>query len=346
MEPEIVTPSEPVTPVETGEPEDTSLAAHEAAFGKGGSGTLEREDGVPETTEERDERGRFRHRASSQRANPEDVPQINALTKELRAKEQELAKARPESVSGSPRLLALRRQIKAIEAELGELKPKPAAVERPAIREPEKPEPASTFSEKEPSLDDFANEADPYSAWNRALARYDRRKEAFEADQAADVTRREARQREQQQQFEQRVATYAQRVTEFTKTHPDFQTALAAVEDRNNVTPILAEAIYSADNGPALVYHLAQHPQFYDEMFLLTDGKPLTDAHVAVAQRRLHQHWQAASTGSAAVSRTLNPPPRPPNPVRTGPIHTGDELPGDESSLAEHEKAFGPKRRR
>jgi hypothetical protein len=100
------------------------------------------------------------------------------------------------------------------------------------------------------------------------------------------------------------------------------------------------------DRGPEYVYYLGQHQDVLDELVLLTEGKAVTDASVAVVQRRLKQSAQAAqSTGSAAVMTPPYTPPKPPNPVRTGPIKAADELPDDTASIAEHAKHFLPKRR-
>jgi hypothetical protein len=99
-------------------------------------------------------------------------------------------------------------------------------------------------------------------------------------------------------------------------------------------------------NGPASVYYLAQHQDDFNELVLLTDQKAVTEASVAAVQRRLKQltsSTQAVTTGSAPRTPSYVPP-RPPNPVRTGPIRAGNELPGDDASLAEHERAYSRRR--
>ncbi len=355
---ELAPPAIVETPVEAPPVESESLADHEAAFGPNATESTP-DDSAPvvetaDTQAERDDKGRFRHRAASQKAGPDDVVQINALTKELRAKEQELAKVRPDALAGSPRLLALKRQIKAIEAELGVTSPvapapAPPARPTPAIsqREPERAPSGTAFTEREPTMEDYANEADPYSAWQRSLARYDRRKDAFEEQQASEArrvaTERQTAEDAQQTAWIQKLQAHEGRVAAASRAMPDFTTVTRELANRT-LPNLLIAAVVESDNSEKLMLDLARHPDFLDEVSLLAYGVPVDESSVATLQRRLNQHMQAASTGSAAVSRAFTAP-RPPNPVRTGPIHTGDELPGDESSLAAHEKAFGPKRR-
>lgn len=345
---ETVPTPEPVDlePVTDGE---GSLAEHEAQFKpqpqaapKAGPEDDDDTDDAVADTRPRDDSGRFkaepRHRSQSQKAKPEDVAEINALTRTLREKEAELAKVKPDALAGSPRVLTLKQRIRAIEADLAELnatsKVEPKAKAEAATA-------PATFDEKEPTLDDFSDPAkypDPYLALTRALAVYDRKKEAFEASQREAVDAEEAGRKAE-------IASYHARTATFAKTHEDFD-AVTGPMIASGLPSLLVAALVKADKGPEYVYYLAQHQDALDELVLLTEGKPVTDSHVAIVQRRLKQQAQAAqSTGSATAATTAYIPPRPPNPVRTGPIRTGDVLPDDDSSLAEHEKAFGRKRR-
>lgn len=314
----VVTPDTP-TPI----PEDGSLADHEAAFGHSGTSAVE----TPEASEiaeaetpqtgERDDKGRFRHRAKSQQAGPTDVPRIAELTKRLREAERRAEDAERRATTRH---------------EPTERRTEPASV-------------ASSFTDTEPTLDQFASEADPYSAYVRALGRFDRKKEAHEAKQAEQAEREKVTAHERQDAERQMVEGYASRRASFVQTHPDYDAVVKACPVKG-MTPVLDRAIFTHDKSAEVVYYLAQHPDVYDEMLLSTIGAPVDDAFVAIVQRRLSSRLQAASTGSAVTPRAPSPAPRPPNPVRTGPMHTGDDLPGDESSLADHERAFGKPRRR
>lgn len=265
--------------------------------------------------DDRDGKGRFRHRAKSQQARSEDVPRIQELTRKLREAEAERDSLKAATVT-------------------------PASVAKPAapVREP------VTFTDAEPKLEDFNAEPDPYTAWTRALARYDRRKEQFEADDARMKTERESAEHTARESWNTQLKAHEDRVTAFTKSHPEFIAKIQAVT--TPVTPLLYAAIIRHEDGPKLMLGLADHPDWQDEFFLLTEQKPVTDHFVAITQRRLLARVQAVTTGSAAPGTSVTPAPRPPNPVRTGPISTGDTPPGDDDSLEAHEAFYGKRRRR
>jgi hypothetical protein len=102
-----------------------SLADHESEFnqpGRAGDGPLNPEtepDEIPTTPANTgqfaNKRDDARHRASTQRATPEDVAEINKLTKELRELETKVADKDPDAKS-APRLRTLKRQIAALRA--------------------------------------------------------------------------------------------------------------------------------------------------------------------------------------------------------------------------------------
>jgi hypothetical protein len=328
--------SEPVAPPETPDPAESSIAAHAAQFGPESvrqTPEVEQPE-TPAAQRARDtQTGQFakepKHRAKSQQAAAGDAPRIAELTKKWREAERRAEEAERRATARIPE--TDRREA-----------PRPDV-----IRDVPKPPPTAqtaAFSDAEPTFDQFANEADPYAAYLRALGRYDRKKEAWDASEQQRQTQAETAQRERETSQRTMVETYATKTGEFRKTHPDFDKVIEACPV-NGMTPVLEQALLRSDNGPDLVYYLAQHPDLYDEMLLLTDGKPVEEYYVALAQRRLVQRAQAAPTGSAAASRTFTQAARPPNPVRTGPLKAGDEPPGDGASIAEHAKFYGPKAR-
>lgn len=328
----VVPPSHDVTP----EP-PASIADHAAAFGPTRE-TAERETerGPANTGQFASPSAEAKHRAQSQRATAEDVAEINKLTKDLRAKEAELAKVDPDSASGGSRIQSLRQRIRGIEAALAEKQPKPAAA-APQPTRATAPVSGDTFTEPLPTLEQFANEPDPYEAYLLAKFGHTQRKEAWEskqadANKAADAERQAL------------VSGHQARMEAFAKVTPDFDAVTKAFLGQE-IPTLLVQSLIRDDNGPQHVYYLAQHPELVDELFLQTAHQPVTDAHVAVVQRRLKQHAQAAPTGSAAVARAPYSPPRPPNPVRTGPLKTADDPPDEAASISDHAKYFGPKRR-
>lgn len=330
---ELETPVAPATPDRIPEAppeptaEETSVASHAAAFDPQRPLSRESDDqpeavaGLTQTLDKPKER----HRAQSQKAGPADVPRINELTRKLREAEAELARFRSTPAQTPPA------QTEA---------PKPAAVAKPAEA------PTAGFTEKEPILDDFMQESDPYSAWQRAVGKYDRRKERWEEQQTAQAA---AQTTQATERLQQQYQAHTTRLSAFVATHPDFAKKVQASDAANREMPdLLQRAILEDDNGPAMLYAFASDPVFYDEMHLLSDGKAITESSVAILRRRLNaqlNRTQAAATGSAAAMPTTSWTSRPPNPVRTSPLQTGDDPPGDGHSLAEHAKHYSPKRR-
>ena len=311
MEPvEVSTPTPPLDAPPTEAPAE-SIAAHAEQFNAPKLERVEPDD-------------RPRHRAKSQQATAADVPRINELTKKLRE-----AEARIATYERAPRV---------------EPSTPSATSTAPPSTTVTPPTAGSGFADPEPTLDRFADKDDPYAAWQRALATWDRKKEAFEERQSmAERSRGES----EAQADHARLQAHATRLQTFIADRPDFGAKLQAamaVDDR--VPALLERAIMEDDNGPAILYHLLDHPDVLDEMRLLTDGKAVTSESVAFLRRRLRSYaQQAAQTGSAAAgvfSQMLAP--RPPNPVRTGPMHTADDPSGEQGSIADHAKAYGRRR--
>ncbi len=309
----------PETPVE----ETASLAEHEAAFS-------------PPPRERDDKTGQFvpkpqtRHRAQKDAGRAEDVPRIRELTAKQKAAEQERD--------------TYKAQVAELEARLRQ--PAPAeTVQAPAQTPPKTREaaPESTnggFAEAEPKLADFANTDDPYGEFVSARTIWRWQKQQFETNQQTEAARIKA---DDAIALSRIQGSFNARVDAFTIERPDFHTVVAN-GPKETVPILLQAAIMESDNGPAIVYHLAQHPELFYEMLLLTDGKAVTDVGLATTQALLSRRVQTVPTGSVVPPRSSpSPVPKPPNPVRTGPMKPSDEPPGDESSLADHEAAFGPK---
>lgn len=314
----VVEPTAPATPPPADTTEATaapdSLAEHEAA--------IERD---------RDKSGRYtKHRSQKQRAGVEDVPRIAELTKNWRTTEERALKAEKE-------LAELREQIK----------PKPP---RPQLRDVPKVE-TSAFTEQEPKLEDFADQADPYASWNRALAAYDRKKERFDEQQASAKKDAESAQTHNTEQMRQFFAAksrdFGGRLHALMQREPDSVKLFEAVQ-QTPLTDVMHAAIMLDPRGEELMLHLAKNFQTLqgelDDLYMLTDGKPVSEGFVALVQRRMHRWTQDAKapTGSSAPA-PVTLAPRPPNPVRTAAMKTADTPPGDEGSLADHEQYFGRK---
>lgn len=309
--------------------ETGSLAEHEAQFSNTPRAAETDEDEAPVAP--------VRHKAKSQRATPEDVEEINALTQRLRAAEADLGVTVERKDGESDRVYNLRRRAELAEA-VRETR-RQATAPRPApVAAPQAP----TFAEAEPTIEKFADKEDPYGSWQRALSAYDRRKETFEAQQqqVAQQPHREA------VVANQRIlSAYGEGVKALKATTPDFDAVIESVGDRP-IPPAMHSAIVSdAKNGGRWAYQMAKSEEIYDDIFALSVNLPVNEQTVAIVQRRLNTRMPAADTGSAAPTpRPLTP--RPPNPVRTVPtMRTSSRPPGESASLDDHDRAYPVSRR-
>lgn len=340
------TPAAPVgeAPVET--PADDSLAAHEAAHGP------ER----PERTDaERDETGKFverrsRRRAESQRADADDVPAINELTKRLKAAEETAGKDIVRKDGESERVFTLRRRAEL--AERAAAPPKPAAQPQPAYQPPSQSAPQSQqqLAQAFPEYDDIlqipGNENVTFNQYLDARARW-----VFaqlrEQERAA-----EANDRQQREYFESGAA-HNKRVSAARATkYPDWDTV---VTNDIAITQVIERAILGSDKSDDIQYHLGKHRDVLAA--LNAESQEFSPSAVAAMRRYLDTlvapatssppstRAAAGSTG-AALALAPKPAPKPPTPVRTGTMTTADDPPDDDSqSLAAHEQHFGKKRR-
>lgn len=349
VEPDLSQPSAPADSAPVAE-DTSSLADHEQQFSPTATaGDESTSDG--ESPEERDDHGRFRHRAKSQEAKPDDVATIKAYTKRLR--DAEAAAGIEQKPGESQRVYELRRRAELAEAKAAETA-KPAQQAAPAVQAPTADGFKDASGHRIPFHDPQGRAVafpkfELWSAHNPTLdyEDYTDARQDFRTQQKGVF---EAYQRQQQQaqwSLQDISNQHAQRSQTYRAANPTFDADIAHTLDSRAwpLTPVLQAAILQDPNGPAIVHALAKQPDFYGQMFFSSQHTPLTPQAVAVMQRTLNARVQAAPTGSAAP-RLVTPAPRPPNPVRTGPLKTGDEPPGDDSSLAAHEKAYGTRGRR
>lgn len=331
MQAEINKPPTAVTPVSDDAPEGASvddagtIAEHEAKF-----------------QAERNARGQFqpgqppqpRHRADSQKASPEDVPKINEYTKRLREAEKEIGIE--QQPGESQRVFELRRRAEMAERVRDANKAKVAA---PVMAEPPPRAVAmpQEFTEPEPKIEAFADQSDPYAAWVRACNKWDNKKEAFESAKTQAVA-------SHADAIQSHRNAYGQRLTAHYEAHPDAKAVIAAAPHASVNMPIAMEAaIVLSDDGPAFTEHLARHPELFDEIYVLSEGRQPSPSLVAHLQRKMSERAQAASTGAAAPRMTVTPAPRLPTPVKTTPqAAPSDGRPKEDEPLSAHEKFHYP----
>jgi hypothetical protein len=265
----------------------------------------------------------------------------------MRAAEEAVGVKVEKQPGESERVFQLRRRAEIAEA-IRDRKAQPAPQPAPVQRQPAPP---SAFTEKEPQYEDFADQPDQYAAHLRAVAAYDRRKDAFEQQQTYAKTEQhrgiEARNARRDQFFKEEEAKHYTRMAEFHRTNPQAQAILDAAGDVG-LTPAMMMAIMTHEQSPQLLMRVAQDEALRDDLIDLTEGKPLNKELVARVQRRLSRGLtDAQTTGSSPVPLKPVPlVPRPPTPVRTGPMKPADSPPGDDAPLSAHEAAYGSPRRR
>ena len=264
-----------------------------------------------EEAEERDPKT-GRYRAKKDRARPSDVGRINTLTKRLRETENQLKQLREQQqAANSPALPNLPQDIG----------PRPV-------------------------IDDFADQEDPYTAHVLALAAYERKRERFEEKQNAYNEFMQQQQQAYAAELQNINVRHQQRLAMAAQADPTVPARLASVKDF--IPPALDRAIMLDNDSASVALFLADHPAVLDEFTLLTASQQPDSVLVGKIQRMLRQRMNTAVSGSVTPSKMFVPAPRPPNPLRTAPMNTGnDQIPSDDNmSLDAHEKAFPVRGRR
>ncbi len=299
-----------------------------------------------------------KYHSAKNKAGADDVEEIARLTKELRTTEDAIKIDR--KPGESQRVFELRRR-----AEIAKRASQPAPLPAPPVTPPLAARPAAAvtvprelipaFPEPEPAIAAFADQPDPYAAHLRALNAWDRRKEAFEVQQTAAIQQHQARAQTFDREMIAGMTEHATRVIAYEQNNPDVQALFTAEKakpeaEQIQLTLAMRGAIEFNARGPEMVVALLKHPDLADELFLLTEGRPVgdprTDPLVATVRRRLLQRVTAVSTGAASPTRSPVVAPHPPTPVRTAP-QTPREKPaaGERGSLREHTALFPPPRK-
>ncbi len=343
---------------------DLSLAEHAAQFGPGAAqappaatnGAEPEGEPVPPTNGtgegqgERDAQGRFRPQRPRHAASPDDVPLIAELTK--RIKEAEAAVDAQPKPGESTRVFELRRRAEIAEARRDALKAPAATISAPVPRPPESVPRAIVQQQAtpKPSVNDFQD----YSDYIEALT-----------DWKTDQKLAAATERWRQEADAQRLSTsWRDRVTDARAEYPDFDAVAFHTETLFPEGSTIDRWILKHKAGAKVLYHLQRSPAEVNAILALPDEDEQREALALFTQRlspsqtvssssspqgavsSSSSRAQAGSTGSAAAPQTPVAP-RPPNPVRTGPMKTADEPPGDDDmSLVNHERYWPPARHR
>lgn len=190
----------------------------------------------------------------------------------------------------SERFAKLTRALADKDRDIAQLRQEIAAL-RPAAPAPE-PVAASTGRPRATDFADYDEYVERLAAW-----------QAEQALQARDAKQREQALREQQQQAQ---LQWQERLRNAQANHPDWDDIIEGSDIR--LAPALEEGLLHSEQGPELMYYLAQHP---DEAQKLNALPPL---RVAQALGRLEASLESPRPAPGQAPPTPSAP-RPPAPV-------------------------------
>lgn len=271
----------------------------------------------------RDEKGRFAPKAAAAEPPPEPVAEP-----EPPARRRDDALPRHNPIARMQQALAQKaeaeRRAQALEAELVRIT---QGSQQPAHQPPTNGH--GQPAQGEPQFEQFANEADPYTAYLQAWTRWDRAQAIAQARAEWDG----------EQTQKQRALSFQERLNSGRGGYPDFDQALTQADTLGlQVSAVMQEAIADSPKAADLVYYLATHPE---ECVQLAEESVQTPVAAAPVMRRLLESHLASravptSGGTGAAARAAVSAAKPPvTPVGSSPV-VSDEPPGDAASLAEH----------
>lgn len=316
---------------------DGSLSDHEAAHGAA----------VADPDTDRDEQGKFtpkRRRADSQRADADDVPVINELTKRIKTFEETHGKDITRKPGESERVYNLRRRAEVVERLASQPKPQAATAPAPQPHARQSQPIAQSFPAYEafiamPGYEQATYEdySDARADWRFAIRREQERQQ-------------DAQEREQRTQVD-RASDHGKRVSAAKQAYTDWDTV---VSHDVPISRVIEQAVLASAKSADIQYYLGQHR---DELAqLVSESQDYSPSAVQAMRRYLDtlvapqrsspSSLPAAGPTGAALKLATPPAPRPPTPVRTGAVTSADDPPGDDSqSLAAHEKFYARARR-
>lgn len=234
--------------------------------------------------------------------------------------------ARRDAIAEEARVQALRAEKAALEAELALKKATPTGTETPAPDAAIGAKPVLTNPDGSSNFANYEEWVDAVGAWHakRAQAATDASVTAFKKEQ--EQAQRERIDRAQASRAEQNaVAGYESKLDAFKTSTPDFDAVMTAAQDA--VQEIIADlgdqalhvidtyTVVDAENGPAIVHYLSQHP---DEMRKIAE---LTIPKQLAALGRLDERLASATPNKPARTPkpALSSAPEPMTPVGGSP---------------------------
>ncbi len=172
-----------------------------------------------------------------------------------------------------------------------------------ALGENETAAPQAPQQKPPPKLADFEYDTD---RWADAHAKWTEEQVDARAQAAAQ---RLLEQRGQADQRAEVLRSFQTREAEFAKSHPDYHAVTGDPRLAEFATPTIAQVMAVREQGPALGYHWATHP---DELVRISRMSPLQQAQ---ALGRIEATLQKAPPPAVKKTVTTTRAPAPPSPV-------------------------------
>jgi hypothetical protein len=193
----------------------------------------------------------------------------------------------------------------------------------------------------EPDPADYVD--NPSKNYVKDQARWEARQEIRDANERA---MKAAELREAEAARHHAVQYWNTRATAAKTKYPDFE-AVAYGPSPIPKDSMVDRFILESAAGLDVLYHLHKNRSELDAMLALplfdpeTNRYPQVEALTLLAQRLSpNGRSSAVTTGSAPPPTPVARQPRPPNPVRTGPMSSSEEPPGAQASVAQHEAFY------
>lgn len=287
-------------------------------------------------------RGRNESRAADRPAAPAgtelapgsegDAPDPDARDDKGRFKGQRhRAKSQQASAADAPRIAELTRKLREAETALTTER---ASRQTPAPAAQVAPQPPNVprgTSEQPPQLKTFVAALQNGEDYDTAVQKHAEALADYKLDQRD-------RQHEAKQAERAFFDGFKSRVEAATAKYPDFKAVALDAPSRIPEGSAIDRWIWEHKLGPDVLYHFQKNDGELTRVLAL----PLLEQieELALLGQRLSTPARQRPAQPAAAA------PRPPNPIRTAPAAPADEPPGDDISLAEHEKHYASKRRR
>lgn len=188
------------------------------------------------------------------------------------------------------------------------------------------PAPSGDAKSAKPNQEDF----DTYDEYQEAMVNWRVEEKVSQSLEKREAEQRERIARDQAQHDQKKVVDeHVARIDVFKKAHADFD----AVIDKGKNLPLtrpMQDAVVNSDSGPALMYHLCQHPEECDRIAAMPPMMAVKE------MGKLEARIEAASTGPASSADSLTQAPRPIKPVGGG--ATASTMPLDQMSYRDYKR--------